>query len=394
MIKTLKTLLVSLALIFTFLGSGAALAVEPFVIKDIRVNGLQRITAGAVFNALSVKVGDIYQDEYSSDIIPQLYQMGFFSDVNVELNDETIVINVKERPAITSIEIEGNEDIETEKLLEAFSDVGMEVGRVFNPLVLDKVKNELLQQYYNNGKYSAEVTSKVTTLERNRVAVLISVVEGAASSIKKINIVGNKSFSDEKILKEFELTGPTLISFYTNSDQYSKQKLAADLERVNSFYQDRGYINFKVESTQVSISPDKNGIFITININEGKVHTISEVKLAGELIVSPDILIPYVVVQPSDVFSRKKATQTSEYITTVLGHAGYSLANVNMIPEIDDESSTVKITFFVDPGKRVYVRRVIMEGNTKTRDEVLRREVRQMEAVSYTHLTLPTKRIV
>ena len=382
MIKTFKTLLASLALIFTLIGSGVALAVEPFVIKDIRVNGLQRITAGAVFNAMSIKVGDTYQDDQSGDIIRQLFQMGFFSDVNVELSNETIVINVQERPAITSIELEGNDDIETEKLLEAFSDVGMEVGRVFNPLVLDKVKNELLQQYYNNGKYSAEVTSKVTILERNRVAVLISVIEGSASSIKKINIVGNKSFSDEKILKEFELTGPTLISFYTNSDQYSKQKLSADLERVNSFYQDRGYINFKVESTQVSISPDKNGIFITININEGKVHTISEVKLAGELIVSPDVLIPYVIVQPSDVFSRKKATQTSEYITTVLGHAGYSLANVNMIPEIDDESSTVKVTFFVDPGKRVYVRRVIMEGNTKTRDEVLRREVRQMEGAT------------
>jgi outer membrane protein insertion porin family len=354
--------------------------VDPFVIKDIRVNGLQRITAGAVFNAMTIKVGDRYEDDQSGDIIRQLFQMGFFSDVNVELSADTIISNVQERPAITSIELEGNDDIETEKLLEAFSDVGMEVGRVFNPLVLDKVKNELLQQYYNNGKYSAEVTSKVTTLERNRVSVLISVIEGSAASIKKINIVGNKSFSDEEILKEFELTGPTLISFYTNSDQYSKQKLSADLERVNSFYQDRGYINFKVESTQVSISPDKNGIFITININEGKVHTISEVKLAGELIVSPDQLIPYVIVQPSDVFSRKKATQTSEYITTVLGHAGYSFANVNMIPEIDDETSTVKVTFFVDPGKRVYVRRVIMEGNTKTRDEVLRREVRQMEA--------------
>jgi outer membrane protein insertion porin family len=379
-IKIFKTLLVRLSLIFVLFGSTSAFAVDPFVIKDIRVNGLQRITAGAVFNAMTIKVGDRYEDDQSGDIIRQLFQMGFFSDVNVELSADTIIINVQERPAITSIELEGNDDIETEKLLEAFSDVGMEVGRVFNPLVLDKVKNELLQQYYNNGKYSAEVTSKVTTLERNRVAVLISVIEGSAASIKKINIVGNKSFSDEEILKEFELTGPTLISFYTNSDQYSKQKLSADLERVNSFYQDRGYINFKVESTQVSISPDKNGIFITININEGKVHTISEVKLAGELIVSPDQLIPYVIVQPSDVFSRKKATQTSEYITTVLGHAGYSFANVNMIPEIDDETSTVKVTFFVDPGKRVYVRRVIMEGNTKTRDEVLRREVRQMEA--------------
>ncbi len=382
MIKKIRTIFISACLLFVLLGSSALFAAEPFIIKDIRVNGLQRITAGAVFNALTVKVGDGFDDGLSGDVIRELFQMGFFSDVSVEQSEETLIINVKERPAITSIELEGNEDIETDKLLEAFGDVGMTVGRVFNPLVLDKVKNELLQQYYNNGKYSAEVDSKITTLERNRVAILISVVEGSAASIKKINIVGNKSFSDEEILKEFELTGPTLITFYTNSDQYSKQKLSADLERVNSFYQDRGYINFKVESTQVSISPDKNGIFITINVNEGKVHTVSEVKLAGELIVSPDKLIPYVIVQPSDVFSRKKATQTSEYITTVLGHAGYSFANVNMIPEIDKETSTVKVTFFVDPGKRVYVRRVIMEGNTKTRDEVLRREIRQMEAAS------------
>jgi len=381
-IKKIRTIFISACLLFVLLGSSALFAAEPFIIKDIRVNGLQRITAGAVFNALTVKVGDGFDDGLSGDVIRELFQMGFFSDVSVEQSEETLIINVKERPAITSIELEGNEDIETDKLLEAFGDVGMTVGRVFNPLVLDKVKNELLQQYYNNGKYSAEVDSKITTLERNRVAILISVVEGSAASIKKINIVGNKSFSDEEILKEFELTGPTLITFYTNSDQYSKQKLSADLERVNSFYQDRGYINFKVESTQVSISPDKNGIFITINVNEGKVHTVSEVKLAGELIVSPDKLIPYVIVQPSDVFSRKKATQTSEYITTVLGHAGYSFANVNMIPEIDKETSTVKVTFFVDPGKRVYVRRVIMEGNTKTRDEVLRREIRQMEAAS------------
>ena len=382
MIKIIRTVLLTISMLFVLLSSNAAFASDSVVIKDIRVNGLQRITAGAVFNALAVKVGDEFDNDISGDIIRQLFQMGFFSDINVDLNADTVIINVKERPAITSIELEGNDDIETEKLLEAFSDVGMEVGRVFNPLVLDKVKNELLQQYYNNGKYSAEVSSKVTTLERNRVAILISVVEGTAASIKKINIVGNKSFSDKEILSEFELTGPTLITFYTNSNQYSKQKLSADLERVNSFYQDRGYINFKVESTQVSISPDKNGIFITININEGKVHTISEVKLAGELIVSPDKLIPYVIVQPTDVFSRKKATQTSEYITTVLGHAGYSFANVNMIPEIDSEASTVKVTFFVDPGKRVYVRRVIMEGNTKTRDEVLRREIRQMEAAS------------
>tara|TARA_R110002095_G_scaffold99455_3_gene87516 strand:+ start:486 stop:2777 length:2292 start_codon:yes stop_codon:yes gene_type:complete len=378
-IKIIRPIFIAASLIVVLFTSTHTFA-DSFVIKDIQINGLQRITAGAVFNGISIKVGEGFDDERSEDVIRELFQMGFFSDVNIDKDADTLIINVKERPAITSIDIEGNDDIETEKLLEAFKDVGMTVGRVFNPLVLDKVKNELLQQYYNNGKYSAEVESKVTTLERNRVAVLITVVEGSASSIKKINIVGNKAFSDEEILAGFELTGPTLFSFYTNSNQYSKQKLSADLERLNSFYQDRGYINFKVESTQVSISPDKNGIYITININEGKIHTVGEVKLAGELILPPDKLIPFVIVQPGDVFSRKKATQTSENISTILGHEGHSFANVNMIPEIDETTSTVKVTFFVDPGKRVYVRRVIMEGNAKTRDEVLRREVRQMEA--------------
>jgi len=379
-IKIIRSTLITFSLVALFVGSSLVVAAESFVIKDIKVNGLQRITAGAVFNALSIKLGDEFSDQRSGDAIRELFGMGFFSDVSIDQNADVLIINVTERPAITSIELDGNKDIETEQLLTAFEDVGMAVGRVFNPLVLDKVKKELLQQYYNNGKYSASVETKVTTLERNRVAILINVSEGSAASIKKINIVGNKSFSDEEILGSFELTGPTLISFYTNSDQYSKQKLSADIERLSSFYQDRGYINFKVESTQVSISPDENGIYITINVKEGVVHTVSEVKLAGELVVSPDKLIPFVSVQPDDIFSRKKATQTSENITTLLGHEGYSFANVNMIPEIDAETSTVKITFFVDPGKRVYVRRVIMQGNVKTRDEVLRREVRQMEA--------------
>jgi len=387
-IKIIKSVYLSYFLVALLLGSSSVLAAPAFVINDIKVNGLQRITAGAVFNALSVKVGDEFTDERSGEVIRELFRMGFFSDVSLDQNSNTLLINVKERPAITSIELDGNKDIETEQLLEAFKDVGMAVGRVFNPLVLDKVKKELLQQYYNNGKYSAVVETKITPLERNRVAVFITVTEGSAASIKKINIVGNKSFTDEEILDEFELTEPTLISFYTNSDQYSKQKLSADIERVSSFYQDRGYINFKVESTQVSISPDENGIYITINVNEGVIHTIGEVKLAGELVVSPDKMIPFVSVQPGDVFSRKKATQTSENITTILGHEGYSFANVNMIPEINKDESTVKVTFFVDPGKRVYVRRVIMEGNVKTRDEVLRREIRQMEAAPISTLAV------
>ena len=382
--KKISALLLFAVLLF----SNAALAIEPFIVKDVKVNGLQRITAGAVFNALTVKVGEQFTDAKSENVIRDLFRMGFFKNVEVSENNQTLIIDVVERPAITSIDIEGNDDIESETLLEAFKDVGLAIGQVFNPLVLDKVKNELLTQYYNNGKYSATVDAKVTKLERNRVSVLLEVEEGSAASIKKINVVGNKAYTDEEILKDFELTGPTLISFYTNSNQYSKQKLSADLERLNSFYQDRGYINFKVDSTQVTISPDKQGIFITINVNEGNVHTVNEVKLAGELILAPDKLIPFVLVQPGDVFSRKKSTETSENISTILGHNGYSFANVNMIPEIDDKASTVKITFFVDPGKKVYVRRVIMEGNTKTRDEVLRREIRQMEASAISTLSV------
>ena len=255
---------------------------ESFIIKDIKINGLQRITAGAVFNGMSVEVGDELTTERSADLIRELFQMGFFSDVNVQQEGDTLIVNVSERPAITSIDIEGNEDLETAQLVEAFDDVGLTVGRVFNPLVLDKVKNELLQQYYNNGKYSAQVESKITLLERNRVAVMINITEGSAASIKKINVIGNKAYDDNEILKAFELTGPTLFSFYTNSNQYSKQKLSADLEQLNSFYQDRGYINFNVDSTQVSSSPDKNDIFITINIKKEKIHTDREMKQDGE----------------------------------------------------------------------------------------------------------------
>lgn len=388
MIKLFRRLFFTAFALVVMFGSTYALAAEPFKVKDIRINGLQRITAGAVFNGLSVKVGDSFNDDRSEDVIRELFQMGFFSDVDVAQNEQVLVINVKERPAITSIDLEGNKDIDTDTLITAFGDVGMAVGQVFNPLTLDKVKNELLQQYYNNGKYSATVKSKVTTLERNRVSILLTVVEGSAASIKLINVVGNSVYTDEELLDKFELSEPTLFSFYTNSDQYSKQKLSADLERLNSYYQNRGYINFKVESTQVTISPDKEGIFITINVHEGKEHTLSEVKLAGELIVTPDELIRVTTVQPGDIFSRKKATQTSDNITTILGHVGYSFANVNMIPEIDDETSTVKITFFIDPGKRIYVRRVLMEGNSKTRDEVIRREVRQMEAAPISTLAI------
>lgn len=368
--------------------AGSAAAIEPFVVKDIRVDGLQRITLGTVFNYLTIKVGDRMDDAASARSVRELFKTGFFDDIAIGREGDTLLISVLERPSISKIDIEGNDSVPTEGLTQAFKDVGLAVGAVYDPLVLDKVKQELLQQYFNNGKYAAKVSTRVTPQDQNRVLVTIDVVEGDAAKIKQINIVGNESFDDEVLLDGFELSSTEWLSFWTDNDQYSKQKLSADLERLRSYYLDRGYINFKVESTQVSITPDKKDIYITINVSEGKIFSISEVKLAGELILPPEKLIDLISVQPGDDFSRKKATQTSKRISDALGHEGYSFANVNMIPDIDDENAEVKVTFFVDPGKRVYVRRINMEGNTKTRDEVLRRELRQMEAASISTLNV------
>ncbi len=367
---------------FLCLFAHVALAQESFVVEDIRVEGLQRISAGTVFNYLPIQVGDVFDQQSSSAAIRALFRTGFFKDVRLERDGNVLVVHVVERPAIASIEIEGNKDLKTEDLLKGLKEIGLAEGKVFNRQSLVKVEQELRRQYYSHGKYGVEIESKVTPLGRNRVAILIKISEGAVAKIKQINIIGNNSFPEDDLLDLFELRTPNLTSFYTKDDQYSKQKLAADLERLRSFYLDRGYINFDIESTQVSITPDKKEIYITVNIKEGNVFTLEEVRLAGDLIVSPDVLIPLVEVGPGEIFSRKRATQTSKAISERLGDEGYVFANVNMVPDINEQRSTVTLTFFVDPGKRVYVRRVNVQGNTKTRDEVIRREVRQMEAAS------------
>jgi outer membrane protein insertion porin family len=366
--------------LFLCLFAHATLAQESFVVEDIRVEGLQRISAGTVFNYLPIQVGDVFDQQRSSEAIRALFRTGFFRDVRLERDGSVLVVHVVERPAIASIEIEGNKDLKTEDLLKGLKEIGLAEGKVFNRQSLMKVEQELRRQYYSHGKYGVEIESKVTPLGRNRVAILIKISEGAVARIKQINIIGNNSFPEDELLDLFELSTPNLMSFYTKDDQYSKQKLAADLERLRSFYLDRGYINFDIESTQVSITPDKKEIYITVNIKEGNVFTLEEVRLAGDLIVSPDVLIPLVEVGPGEIFSRKRATQTSKAISERLGDEGYVFANVNMVPDIDEARSTVTLTFFVDPGKRVYVRRVNVQGNTKTRDEVIRREVRQMES--------------
>ena len=357
-----------------------AWTIESFVIEDIRVEGLQRISAGTVFNYLPVKVGDSFDQKQSAEAIKALFKTGFFKDVRLEQDGNVLIVIVEERPSIASVKIEGNKDLSSDELMKGLKNIGLAEGRVFDRQVLDKVEQELRRQYYSRGKYGLKIDSEVTELARNRVAVTIKISEGKVAKIKQINIVGNRAFDDDELLKEFELSTPNLLSFYTKNDQYSKQKLSADLERLRSYYLDRGYIKFEIESTQVSLTPNKKEIYITVNVKEGDVYKVNEVKLTGKTIVSPDELVPLVKIGPDDTFSRKLATETSKAVSDRLGDEGYIFANVNMVPDINDQQKTVNITFYVDPGKQVYVRRINMHGNTKTRDEVLRREMRQMEA--------------
>ena len=358
----------------------AGASAEPFVIEDIRVEGLQRISAGTVFNYLPVRIGDTVDSYRSPEIIRALFRTGFFQDVRLERDGGLLIVSVRERPAIAKIDISGNKSLETELLLTALKDIGLAEGRVLNRSVLDKIEQELRRQYFSQGKYAVQLKSAVTPLERNRVAVKIDIVEGETATIKRINITGNRAFDDDELLDEFELSTGGWLSWITKDDQYSRQKLSGDLETLRSFYLDRGHINFKIESTQVSITPDKEHIYVTVNVSEGDVYRISEIQLAGDLVVPEEELFPFIRLNRDDVFSRKAVIGSSDRISRHLGDQGYAFANVNSIPEIDEENKTVSVTYFVDPGKRVYVRRINMTGNSVTRDEVLRREMRQMEA--------------
>ena len=353
---------------------------EDFIVKDIQVRGLQRISLGTVYSYLPVNVGEKFSLDNVSPAIKALFKTGFFKDVSLEREGSTLIVNVVERPSIAKIMFEGNKDLSKDDLTKALDKIGLAEGKIFDRQVLDKVEQELTRQYLSHGKYGLKIKIDVSNLTRNRVGIMIKISEGRVTKIKQINIVGNNAFDEKTLLKQFELNTSNLLSFYTKDDQYSKQKLAGDLETLKSYYLDRGYINFSVESTQVAITPDKKDIYVTINIKEGSVYTLSKVKLAGNLIVTPDQLIKLVGIGPGEIFSRKSATETSKAIQDRLGDEGYAFANVNMVPEINEAERTVEMAFFVDPGKRVYVHRINFSGNAKTRDEVLRREMRQMEA--------------
>ena len=360
--------------------SAEAVQAGSFVVDDIQVRGLQRISAGTVFNYLPVTVGETFSEEKQGAAIRALFNTGFFKDISLEREGSTLVVNVVERPSVAKIVIEGNKDIKQEELTEALKKIGLAEGKVFNKQILDKVEQELRRQYFSHGKYGLKIKTEVSELTRNRVGIHIAISEGRVAKIKQINIVGSRAFSNDDLKKDFELSTTNFLSFYSKDDQYSKQKLSADLEKLRSYYLDRGYINFSIESTQVDITADKKEIYVTINIKEGEVYTLEKVKLSGELVVDPEELVKLVKVGPGEIFSRKNATETSKAISERLGDEGYTFANVNMVPEINEADKTVAMTFFVDPGKRVYVNRINLKGNTKTRDEVIRREMRQMES--------------
>ena len=354
-------------------------AFEAFVIEDIRVEGLRRISAGTVFNYLPVKVGERFDQDKARAAISALFKTGLFKDIRLEQEENILIVRVTERPAISKITFTGNKDIETEKLTEALKPIGFAEGRVFNRSLLEKVELELQRQYFNLGKYAVRIQSTVTPLSRNRVGVQIDVSEGVMAQIHQITFVGNQSVTDQELLAEMKLSTGGWFSFLTKDNQYSSLQLAADLESLRSYYLDRGYINFNIDSTQVSITPDKTDVYITINLTEGDKYQVSEVKLGGHLIVSEAEIFNQISIKPGDFFSRKAISKSTEAIRERLGDEGYAFAKVNALPQMDSEQKTVALSFFIDPGKRVYVRRINFQGNTKTRDEVLRRELRQME---------------
>ncbi len=356
-----------------------AIAAEPFVVKDIRLEGLQRISAGTVFNYLPIKVGDRVDAQRTGEALRALYKTGFFRDVRLEKEGDSLIVFLHERPSIASIEFAGNKEVSTENLLESLEQEGFAQGRVFNRSTFDQVEQELRRTYFAVGKYGVKIESTVTPLERNRVGISFEISEGAVATIKQINIVGNSVYDDDDLVDLLTLETTGFWSWITSSDQYSKQKLSADLETLRSFYLDNGYINFNIDSTQVSITPDKKDVFVTINITEGNQFTVSDIRMAGEILVPKEELFGLVVIRGGDIFSRKKITETSANISDWLGNEGYAFANINAVPEIDDERKQVALTFFLDPGKRVYVRRINFKGNTTTEDEVLRREMRQLE---------------
>jgi outer membrane protein insertion porin family len=374
-----RHLLVGLALCW----AQASSAFDPFTVRDIRVEGLQRTEPGTIFGYLPVKVGERMTEEAAAQAIRALYATGFFTDVRLEVAGEVLIVTVQERPAIASVEISGSKEFSVDQLRAALRGIGLADGRIFDKAQLERAEQEIKRQYINRGRYAAQVQTTVTPLERNRVGISFQISEGEVARIRQINIVGNKAFTESQLLGLMTQRTPGWLTWYSKLDQYSRDRLSADIETIRSFYQNRGYLEFNIESTQVQITPDRRDIFITINLSEGERYTVSDVRFGGDMLLPEAELRRLLRLQPGETFSRERLTESTKAMTERLGDEGYAFANVNAVPEIDKAKRTASFTFFVDPGRRVYVRRVNIAGNTRTRDEVIRREMRQFEGGWY-----------
>ena len=373
--------------------SAHAFAFDPFVVSDIRIDGLSRISAGTVYTYLSVNKGDQLTNDEAQRAIRALYQTKFFSDVEINREGNIMVVKVVERPSIAKLTIRGNKDIKTDDLKKGLKQIGLTEGETFDRLALDNVQQELIRQYYNRGKYNVSVTPHVTPLERNRVAIDIEIREGKAAKIEELNILGNHAFTDKEVRTGFESNTPGLLSWYSKDDQYSREKLSGDLEKLQSYYMNRGYADFGIDSTQVAIAPDKRSMYIDTSVKEGDVYKIADVKLLGTLILPETTLRQLVYVKTGDQFNRSAIEASSKSIKAILANIGYAYAKVTPMPKLDKEKRTVDLTLFIEPGQRVYVRRVVFQGNTRTEDDVLRREMRQLEGTFYSQAALDRSKI-
>ena len=371
--------LVILSLIILLGATSLTEAAQSFIVSDIRIEGLEKIPEGTLLNYLPVIQGDPLDDKQVIFAIKELYKTGFFADVQLLRDGDVLVVRVKERPSITEISFDGNSDIDDDTLEEAMKGVGLAKGRIFNRSLLEKLTQELETVYFSQGKYNVKIDAEVEELDQNRVNIDINISEGIKSLIKQINIIGNKVYDDETLLDEIQLGIPSAWAFLSDADEYSKPKLQADLESIRSYYLDRGYIKFNVDSTQVSITPDKKDIYVTINVSEGEKYTVGEVLLTGDMVINKAVLEQLISTKTDATFSRRLMTESQKAIEDRVGMTGYAFAKVNVIPQINDEDRTISLTYNLEPGRKVYVRRITFFGNFKTRDEVLRREMRLME---------------
>ncbi|MCB1582654.1 MAG: outer membrane protein assembly factor BamA [Marinicella sp.] len=368
-------------------------AFDPFTVSDIRILGADRISHGTIFSYLPIERGDVIDPQGIRTAIQSVFSTGYFHDVKMRRDGDVLIVEVDERPAIATIRIDGNKSIKTEELMQGLNSIGLSEGEVFNRLELDRVKNELVNQFFSRGKYNVEIDTNVQELDRNRVLVNINIDEGKSAKIKHIKIVGNTVFTDEELIDAFESDTTNWMSWYSQDDQYSKEKLNGDLEKLKSYYMDRGYVNAEVESVQVTISNDKKDIYITANIQEGDQFKFGKQELTGNLIFDKDIMQRYLVTNEGDVFSQNKIEITNNTLKAVLSNRGYAFAEIQPINQINEDEKTVDVTYFVIPGKKVYVRRINFIGNNKTKDEVLRREMRQFEGAWFSQALIDRSKL-